>query len=227
MKSTRFIGALVAAIVLVLALAACDSGGAGTTSSKSNADLLKEAAANMKAAKSYHVDLTANQAGQDVKMAGDIDVTNNKTKLDMSAQGQSISMVSIGSDNYISMDGGKTYTKSPTSAASGLDSFTKMWDSFKPEEIDKVKDAIKDGTPKDEKVGTDDTRHMTGSQKDLAALSPSSNTTATDGTIDIWVTTGSTPTVRKLQVKSADSNATVEWSNINQSVTIDAPPTTP
>ncbi len=226
---TRFIGVLLTAIVLMLALAACDSGG-GATSGKSNADLLKEAAANMKAAKSYHLTLTATQDTTDVKMDGDIDVPNKKTKLNMSAQGQNVSMISIGGDSYLSMDGGKNYTKSPTNAASGLDSFTKMWDSFKAEDIDKAKDAIKDGSPKEETIGSDATRHMTASTKDLASLSATGSST-TDGIVDMWVTTGAAPTVRKMVINgTSDSKpikATVEWTNVNQSVTIDAPPTTP
>ena len=57
----------------------------------------------------------------------------------MSAASQNISVVTIGSDSYLSMDGGTTFTKSDaaSSPAAGLASFTKMWDSFKPEDIDK------------------------------------------------------------------------------------------
>lgn len=225
------LGAIMAAIMLMLSLAACDSGGGGgggTSSGKSNADLLKEAAANMKAAKSYHIVVNGKMGGQEVKMDGDIDITNNKSKLNATAAGQSVSMVVIGGDSYISMDGGTTWTKSPGSGASGMESFTKMWDSFKPEEIDANKDAIKDGTPRDEKIGSDDTRHMTANMKDLKSLN-ASGSSDTEGTMDMWVTTSSKPTVRKLQMvgKSSgqDINATIEWSNVDQTVTIEAPPT--
>ncbi len=62
-RKTRFVGALMVAVMLMLSLAACDSGGgnSGANSGKSNADLLKEAAANMKAAKSYHWTLAASR----------------------------------------------------------------------------------------------------------------------------------------------------------------------
>ena len=67
---------------------------------------------------------------------------------------------------------------------------------------------------------------MTANTKDLASLSASGGGT-TDGTVDMWVTTGSTPTVRKMLIKGTsngtDVNATIEWTNINQSFTIDAP----
>ncbi len=222
------------AVMLMLSLAACDSGsgGGGSTSGKSNADLLKEAAANMKAAKSYHLNISGKSGDQDMKMGGDLDLGNNKSKLDVSAGGQNVTAISIGSDSYLSTDGGKTFTKSPQGIGSSLDSFTKLWDNFKPAEIDKAKDAIKDGSPKDEKVGSDDTRHMTGSTKDLSSLSTSGGSDTMDGTVDMWVTTGNKPTVRKMSVVGKDKdgkdiNATIEWTQIDQALTIEAPPTTP
>ena len=220
-----------AAVMIMLTLAACDSGGGGggSTSGKSNADLLKEAAANMKTAKTYHLLVNGNMGGQDVKLDGDIDVANNKSKLNASAAGQNISMVSIGSDSYLSMDGGTTWTKSPTGGSTGMESFTKLWDSFKPEEIDANKDAIKDGTPKEEKVGSDDTRHMTANMADLKSLGAASGSSTTEGNMDMWITTSGKPTVRKLQMvgksNGQDMNATIEWSGVDQPVTIEAPPT--
>ena len=65
-------------------------------------------------------------------MAGDVDIANNKSRLDMSAAGQNISVVTIGSETYVSMDGGTTFIKSDSGASitSGLDTFIRMWDSF-------------------------------------------------------------------------------------------------
>ncbi|HKP52001.1 MAG TPA: hypothetical protein VJ183_05040 [Chloroflexia bacterium] len=229
---SRILGAVLASMMLILTLAACggDSGG-GASSGKSNADLLKEAATNMKAAKSYHLEVTANMAGQDVKMSGDIDLANNKSKLDMSAAGQSVKMIAIGSDTYMSMDGGTTYTKAPGGGGLGIESFTKIWDSFKPEEVDKAKDALKDGNPKDETIGSDATRHMTANIKDLSSLSGATGGGSTEGTADIWVTTSAKPTVRKMKMAGTsdgkEMTAEIQWSNVDQSVTIEAPPTTP
>jgi len=194
----------------------------------SNAELLKEAAANMKAAKSYHLVVTANTGGQDIKMAGDIDVENSKSKLDMSAAGQNVSVISVAGDTYVSMDGGKTYTKSPAGTSMGLDSFTKMWDSFKADEVDKAKDAIKDGSPAEETIGSDATHHMTANTKDLGSLSGASGG-STDAVVDMWITTGGKPTIRKMKMVGTsagqDMTAEIEWSNIDQAVTIEAPPT--
>jgi hypothetical protein len=226
----RYIGVIAVAIMLMLTLSACGGDSGGATSGKSNADLLKDAAANMKAAKSYHLLVNASQAGQEVKIDGDIDMGNNKSKLAMAAAGQNINVISIGSDTYASTDGGKTFTKTPAGTDMGMGNFTKLWDNFKPEEIDKAKDALKDGSPKDETLGSDATRHMTANTKDLASLAPSGSSGTTDGTIDMWVTTGSTPTVRKMQIKGTDKgaevNATLEWTDINKSFAIDAPPVT-
>jgi hypothetical protein len=198
-------------------------------SGSSNAYLLKAAVTNMKAAKSYYLDLSISQSGQDIKVAGDIDVTNNKAKLDMSTAGLSISMISIGSKSYLSMDGGKTYIENPTGTDSGLNPLTKMWDNFKPEEVDRAKTALRNGNPADEKVGNDDTHHVTADVNDLGSLSLTSGSTMT-GTIDIWVTTGDRPTVRKMRIMGTSdgspTDATLEWSNVNQSVIIEAPPMT-
>ena len=49
------------------AIAAKAASATALASGSGNADLLKAAAANMKAAKSYHIDLEANQASQDIK----------------------------------------------------------------------------------------------------------------------------------------------------------------
>src|SRR5436189_1120852 len=114
---TRFAGVVITLVLGAMALTACggDSGGGGTT--KSNADLLKEAAANMKAAKSYTLNADVTQGDQAVKMNGPIDIANKNMKLDMDSAGQKISMISIGDKVYLSMDGGTTYSDAGDSGA--------------------------------------------------------------------------------------------------------------
>ena len=162
-------------------------------------------------------------------MAGDIDVVNNKSKLDMVAIGQRINVISIGSDTFMSMDGGSTYIKSPTNFSAGLDAFTQMWNSFNSSDVDRAKDALKDGIPRTERVGNDDTRHMTASTKDLGSLGATGGSTV--GTIDMWITTGDKPIVRKMKIAGTTDDkeiiATVEWTNIDQTFTIEAPATMP
>lgn len=234
-RKTRFVSALMVAVMLMVTLAACDSGGGGTSnnsganSGKSNAELLKLAAANMKAAKSYRIDVTAKTGGQDIKMGADLDLGNKKSKVDASMMGQNIVFVAIGDESYASTDGGTTFTKNEAGSSMTLptDSFTKIWESFKPEEIDKAAAAIKDGTPKDDKVGSDDTRHMTANSKDLGSLSAGTSSSE-DAVVDLWVTTGDKPTVRKMKMvgksNGVDTTAEIEWTKIDQSFTIDAPP---
>src|SRR3954452_12742537 len=107
---TRFVGVVITLILGAMALSACGGDTGGSSGGKSNADLLKEAAANMKAAKSYTLNADVNQAGQAVKMNGQIDVGNKNMKLDMDNAGQKISMISIGDKVFLSMDGGTTYS---------------------------------------------------------------------------------------------------------------------
>ena len=83
--NTRLTGALITLTLGAMALSAC-GGDSGASGGKSNADLMKEAAANMKAAKSYVLTADIDQAGQAVKMNGQIDVGNNNTKMDMEAR---------------------------------------------------------------------------------------------------------------------------------------------
>ena len=45
---------------------------------------------------------------------------------------------------------------------------------------------------------------MTANTKDLASLSPTGGT-STDGTIDMWITTGSTSTMRKMIINGTSS----------------------
>jgi hypothetical protein len=185
----------------------------------------------MKAAKSYHMLVTGTQGGQEFKIDGDIDLGNNKSKLVLTATGQTANVISIGSDTYVSIDGGTTYAKSPAGTDMGISNFTKLWDGFKPEDIDKAKDAIKDGNPKDETIGGDATHHMMGTTKELASLSPNGGNGTTDGTVDMWVTTeSSTPTMRKMQIQGtangANVDATLEWTKVNENFTIEAPDVT-
>ncbi len=219
------ISVLAMVAIMSVFLAACgDSGGA------SNADLLKKAGPNMKALKSYRIDVTASQDSMNVTMGGDVDVANKKVAATMGVAGMNINSVSVDGANYTSMDGGKTFTKDSTSN-NGLESFTKMWDSFKPEDVDKAKDSLKDGAPATEKIDGVDTKHMTVNLKDLSGLSPSTNSStpvsSTEGTADLWISTDATPLVRQMKItgKSEGKNvvATVKWSKINQAFDIKMP----
>ncbi|MDQ6693544.1 MAG: hypothetical protein M3014_03870 [Chloroflexota bacterium] len=242
------IGLLSAASVVGLAACGGDNGSGGGTapSAMSNADLLKAAVSNMKAAKSYTLDVTGVAAGTPITMSGPIDVVNKNSSISLQSGGQSIVMTTILSDTFTSIDGGKTFTKSPATAG-GFDSFTAMWTKTKPDDVDKSKDALKDGTPATETIDGAATKHMTADAAALTALNPNSSSAPTagassssgatptvegvTGTYDIWVSTDANPTVRQMRLvgKSGgqDSSFTIKWSKINEAVDIKAPPTTP
>lgn len=221
------LGALLVVIMVSLLLAACGGDG-GTNAGSSNADLLKKAAANMKAAKSYHLDVNAETSGMNITMAADVDVTNKAAAMKVGAMGTNIDMVTVDGKTYQSMDG-KTYSESTSS--SGMESFTGMWDSFKPEDVDKSADKLKDGSPATEKIDGTDTKHMTADIKDLSGLAAASggNSTSMTGTIDIWVTTDANATVRQMKINGDSGGqkviATIKWSKINDPVTVKKPET--
>jgi hypothetical protein len=187
-----------------------------------SADLVKKAVADMKAAKSYHVDLNGTANGAKIGVNADIDLANKKSKLDVDAAGTKISLVMIGGDAYTSMDGGKTFTKGDSmGVGSSFDSFTKLWDSIKPEDI--TGSTLKDGIPPTEKIDGVDTKHVTTSA--LAGLANSAS--GASGTVDLWVTTDANPIVRQMRVNSSSGgnsgDLTFKWSKINESFDIKPP----
>lgn len=226
----RFAGVVIMLILGAMALSACggDSGGGGSTT-KSNADLLKEAAANMKAAKSYTLNADVDQAGTAAKLNGQIDVANKNMKLDMDSAGQKVSMISVGDKVFLSMDGGTTYTDAGDSGAgmlAGFSSFTNMWDSFQADQIDKAKDALKDGNPATEKINGVDTKHITANAKDLSVMGGG---TGEEGTLDLWVSTDATPYIRQMKIDATSGGQPIKgtfiWDKFNENFDIKAPAT--
>ena len=225
----RGTGAVVTGLLLgfMLVLAGCNIGGAGAPAGKSNADLLKEAADNMRAAKSYHMSADFTQGDQQVKYEGDIDLANKNMKLDLTSSGQNISMIQIGQDSYLSLDGGATYTKAPEGSAADLTGIAEIWSSFSDEDVDKAKDALKDGTPPTETIDGTQTKHITANAKDLQSLKTSSSS-VDSGTVDIWITTDSKPTVRQMKFDGTSDGkplkGTFKWTKINEQFKIEPPP---
>ncbi|MDQ3929013.1 MAG: LppX_LprAFG lipoprotein [Chloroflexota bacterium] len=229
----RIVGILLSAAILMPVLSAC--GGdtpAGptatpTTPAMSNADLLKAAAANMKAAKSYHIDADIDQAGTQVKMVGDIDITGNNAELNMNTQGQEVHVIVIGEDAYVATGGGTDYQKAPASALN-LESFINIWNNFKPEDVDKAGAALKDATPATETIDGVATKHITGDAKELSALTTQgSSATSQEGTVDLWISTDATPYIYQMRINgTSDGNAidgTFKWNKFNETFDIKAP----
>ncbi len=227
-KMTQSFIALMLFALLGLALAACDSNNPAPTLGPTNSDatLVKQAGMNMKALKSYHVEATGSLAAGDMKISGDIDVSNSNSRLDMNVAGQDLQTVQIGTDHYNSSDGGKTFTKSD---GTGPDPgpFVRVWDSFNPISIDKNAANFKDGAPARETIGGVDTKHIITNAGDLSL----SNTSATSSTIELWITTDATAVVRQMKVVgqsgSQGVNLTFTWSHINENLDIKAPSALP
>ncbi|MEO5952414.1 MAG: LppX_LprAFG lipoprotein [Chloroflexia bacterium] len=228
--NSRIQGIAATSLLCVMALSAC---GGDAASSKSNADLLKEAAANMKAATSYHLDANIDQDGQAIKLAGDIDIAKKNLKLDVDSSGMKISVITVDGKSYLSMDGGTTYTESDqgTAITDGLAGFTGMWDSFKTDQVDKAKDALKDGTPATEKIEGVDSKHITANAKDLSILNTNtaSDKTPMEGTLELWLGPTDKPFIRQMKIDGTQDSkpikGTLTWSKINEAMTITAPPT--
>ncbi len=224
--SKSYLGALAAIAMVSVMLAACGGDSGGT--SMSNGDLLKKAAINMKAAKSYNLDVNADTAGMAITMNGDLDLANKNSTLKMSAAGTNINMVAVGGESFTSVDGGKTYVKGDSGASGATDSFTKMWDGFNAADVDKSASALKDGSPATEKIDGADTKHMTASIKDLSSLASSTGGSgSTEGNIDLWISTDANPTVRQMKLAGTSDGkpltATIKWSKINEPVTVKKP----
>lgn len=234
----RFLSVAVIA-VMSIALAACggDSGnnttGGGSSGGGNNASLLKQAAASMKAAKSYHIDVSGSSGGSALTMNGDFDIANNNSNLTISAAGQNVQVVSISNTTYLSTDAGKTFTNAGSaggSITSGMSQFTGMWNSFNPADVDKAASALKDGSPATDTINGTSCHHITGNLSDLSSLSASgassASATPTAGTADIWAANdGSSICQLKVTTTDGSTNITIKWSNINGVPAITAPPT--
>lgn len=217
----RFLSLAVIA-VMSIALAACggdnSTGGSGSSGGQSNTDLLKQAAASMKAAKSYHLDMNGTAGGSQITLAGDVDVANNASNLTISAAGQNIQMVSVGSNAYLSTDGGTSFINAGGSASqitSGMSQFTSMWNNFNPADVDKSAANIKDGSPATDSINGATCKHMIANLSDLSSLSASGTTTAT-GTADLWAATdGSSICQVKVTTTDKATDITMKWSKLN------------
>src|SRR5947209_6260083 len=103
--STHFRTQLMRAVIAI-ALGAAVLSACNDTAATSNADLLKQAVANMKSAGSYTLGADFSQSGQEIKLSGQVDVQANSSALVIDSGGQKTSLVTIGNDVYVSTDGG-------------------------------------------------------------------------------------------------------------------------
>lgn len=209
----QHIGALAVIVFVGLTLAGC--GG------ESSGDLFKQAANNMKAAKSFYVEANGTQGGTDINLKGDVNVAEQESKITVTSSGQTADLIISGNHAYVSTDGGQSYAESDSaSAAVSFGLFTGLWKDLKPGEVEQSKDGFKDGSPATEQIDGTATRHLTGSGKSLTTLGGFGSG---DYTLDVWITTEANPTVRQMKIAGTDGNLTVKWSKINQPIEIAVP----
>jgi hypothetical protein len=197
----------------------------------SNVDLLKKAAADMQAAKSYELDADISTGSDVIKWVALVDALHNRSKMDFVAGSETLSLITIGSDSYTSMDNGKTYIRDDTGGLFTFDlgSFTQMWDSLTTTNLNLARRSLADGNPRTEQIDGVLTRHMTlGASPLTSAMRAGSSGDITSGKLDLWVSTGDTPYVYQLKLDGSDSEyvytGTLKWSHFNQDLGITAPP---
>jgi hypothetical protein len=224
LRSTYLVMAL---LLCVPVLAACDAGGGGGVSTMSNTELLKAAIENAKTLKTYHTEMDVTQGDVKLTMKGDFDREKKNYKADANAMGFDIGVVKLGEDIYVKDPMTGNYKKGDASDDS-YSSFLTTWDKTKMEEIDKAAGALKDGTPPTETVNGVETRHITSNAKDLASLSSTTaDSTIEEGTIDFWISTGAKPQIQRMVVDGKSGGQEIDiaitWSKHDEPVTIEAP----
>jgi hypothetical protein len=130
------------------------------------------------------------------------------------------------------VDDGKTYTQSDLGLmfTSSFGTFTGMWESFTPGQLNLDKRVLTDGNPRTEKIGGVLTRHMALDASPLASsLAQGSPGSVISGKLDFWISTGATPYIYQIKIDSTVANqvytATLKWSRFNEDLGIKAPPT--
>lgn len=190
-----------------------------------NAVLLKNAVASMQALKSYHFSVLAGNPAQHAEMSGDVDAANNRARLVITGTNGVSNVIVIGGDAYVSENGGG-YTKAALDDLN-LDSVLGIWDRFRPEDIDIVGNALKDGSPPMEEIDGVSTKHIAGDAAELNALTGAGSDTEQEGTVEFWVLTGAEPYVYQMRVdgKSGgkDIDGTFKWSRFNETFDIKPP----
>lgn len=204
-----------------------------STNTGDNAGLLKAAARNMRNLDSYTFDANISAAGQDVLMRADLENlkgSDKSAKMEIEAQGQNVQVIVLGPNVWASVDGGATFTDASANGAqmtSSIDQFANMWDNLTDAEVDKAKDQLKDGSPATETIDGVNTKHMIGDIQSMSSLGGATGGGATEGTVELWVSTDSPGYVHKMRIDATSGGqpvqGTITWSNFNENFNIQAP----
>lgn len=216
-----------AALFCMALLSACNY--SGIEIDRSNSGLLSEAVANTMAAQTYHLAIRDNYE-EDVSFeaTGEVDARRNRSRFETGDTSSATKYVVIDDESFVSDDGGRTFY-SEGDARETVDTLFPQLRGFDPGEAEKAGAALRDAEPAIESIDGVLTKHMV---VDYAAL-PSLVDFYTDqmywtpNTIDVWVTLGPSPTMRRLKIQAdeddPEASSTLEWSRLNEPTTIDAP----
>ncbi len=201
------------------------SGPAPNNPPNENGVLLRNAVERMKALRSYHFWALVGTPAQHTEMSGDVDVANNRAMLVITGTVHTSNVIVIGRDAYFSEAGG-SYIKAASNNLD-LEGVLGIWERFKLEDIDKARDALRDGSPGVQTLDGVSTKVIVGSAVELNALTGTGGETGQEGTVTFWVSTGDTPYVHRMRVDgktgSAEVAGTFEWSRFNETFDIKAP----
>lgn len=191
-----------------------------------DADLFLTAISTMKKLVSYRVLVSSDAGGEKTEMTLDIDVASNNSRTNVITTLRQYSVIVVGGDIYTSIDGGNTFGNTPNSQmGQAAAAFNGMWRGFNPNDISSAANALKPADPASETIDGVECRHLVANSRDLASLNTGSP--AAEGTIEIWVAPGDTPTVRQMKINAATNGQAVttllKWSDFNADFGIRVP----
>jgi hypothetical protein len=229
-------------IVLLFPSAGCDKSNSTSLSSpspvRSNAALFKEAARNMREAEHHRFNVAIAQPDINVKIMAEVNLVEGKSRIKVEGTLQSsntdVQIITWANFTFVSANGGKSWTTTRRNLSdivfwlTPTDQVVQTWKELTDEEVEEIKEHLEDGSPAIEQVGEVTTKHMTGDIKHLPTFSTSmGSSTATEGTVHIWVATESPSYVRRMRIdgKSGNDNISVdiEWKSLNEKIDIPRP----
>jgi hypothetical protein len=137
--------------------------------------------------------------------------------------------VEVSKDVFTSEDGGKTFARNE---GTGVKAGDPIWtvsevgrqlEAFAGEELEA---RVRDGEPSIEQVGGVATRHLVAEARDLPSLAALYEEGTEGGTVEVWVSLGDEPTIKRLQVGNGngkEAGTTLEWSRLGEAVAIETP----
>ncbi len=205
------------------ATTAAVTGGNGGPMATGNAGLLQQATAGMRDLKSYRMDITSEASGQKSQTTVDIDVANKAFKITSAVAGYSSISIVIGDKAWGSADGGKTYVANPGGAAlaQSMSGYVNMWQAASTSGTATTDPniGIKAGSPATEQIDGTDTTHLVVDNSAFGGT--------TVGSTDMWITTGTNPTIRQITstvtVAGVTGHSTIKWSKFNEDLGIKDP----